>query len=73
MQSLENEIAKIFGLGIVIWIVGQRLYAIYARFRESQRGDVAEYSNTQTLFATQQPHENPAEVSDVQTLFPPDE
>jgi hypothetical protein len=69
MQPLENEIAKILDLGIVTWIVGWRVYAIYARFRESQRGDVTRCSDTQTLFATQQLHENPADVSNLQTVF----
>ena len=58
----------VFASAVVLWIVGWRLYVLFLRVRESQRGDQAEDSGITTLFHSDQ-NEGGAETSDIQTLF----
>jgi hypothetical protein len=73
MQSLEKDAGTILGAGIIAWIVGWRLYGLYAGVRESQRNDVAVSSGVQTLFTEEPLCHNATDDSGIQTLFSSEE
>ena len=52
MYRIEQIVGAILGLGIFTYLIGLRVYSLYAGIRESRRGDVSYGSDMQTLFAS---------------------